>query len=157
LDLGVSNLYGVYRVWTVYKASQLTDFDAYDRPSDYKTYPVGNLFLSFDPIPNYIRDKYFDFRLRVGFADVVLHNFKSFNVMDLIDFKVNMSLFGDWLDCFSEFKYGYFQCGAGLNIYGNRLEVFYGWHEEGESLGEKPVDSLTVKCTLGYQSKKGRI
>lgn len=44
---------------------------------------------------------------------------------------------------------GYVSFGAGLGYTGFRIETAYGWQEFGESLGDKPVDSFTVKVTIG--------
>ena len=45
---------------------------------------------------------------------------------------------------------GYMSVGAGLNLFFARLDVAYGWQEFGVEIGDKPVDSLTVKFSLGY-------
>lgn len=45
---------------------------------------------------------------------------------------------------------GYMSLGAGILLPGLNLEASYGWQEFGEVLGDKPVDSFTVRINLGY-------
>lgn len=45
---------------------------------------------------------------------------------------------------------GYMSVGAGLNLFAARIDLAYGWQEFGVELGDKPVDSFSVKFTLGY-------
>ncbi len=45
---------------------------------------------------------------------------------------------------------GYMSVGAGLNLFAARIDLAYGWQEFGAELGDKPVDSFSVKFTLGY-------
>ena len=45
---------------------------------------------------------------------------------------------------------GYMSVGASVNLFIARVDVAYGWQEFGAELGDKPVDSFTVKFTLGY-------
>ena len=48
---------------------------------------------------------------------------------------------------------GYLSVGAGLNLYFMQVDASYGWQEMGNQLGDKPVDSLTIKFSLGYDKK----
>ena len=45
---------------------------------------------------------------------------------------------------------GYMSVGAGINLFAARIDLSYGWQEFGVELGDKPVDSFSVKFTLGY-------
>ncbi|MBO4393991.1 MAG: hypothetical protein J5800_06575 [Spirochaetales bacterium] len=45
---------------------------------------------------------------------------------------------------------GYMSVGAAVNLFLARIDVSYGWQEFGVEIGDKPVDSLTVKVVLGY-------
>ena len=45
---------------------------------------------------------------------------------------------------------GYMSVGAGIWLPFAQVDASYGWQEFGVELGDKPVDSLTVKVTLGY-------
>ena len=40
--------------------------------------------------------------------------------------------------------------GAAVNLLLARIDLSYGWQEYGVELGDKPVDSFTVKVILGY-------
>ena len=48
---------------------------------------------------------------------------------------------------------GYLSVGAGLNLVFMQIDLAYGWQEMGNQLGDKPVDSLTIKFSLGYDKK----
>lgn len=45
---------------------------------------------------------------------------------------------------------GYMSVGACVRLFIAEVDVSYGWQEFGVELGDKPVDSLTVKVVLGY-------
>ena len=45
---------------------------------------------------------------------------------------------------------GYMSLGAGILLPGFNLEASYGWQEFGSVIGDKPVDSFTVRINLGY-------
>ena len=40
--------------------------------------------------------------------------------------------------------------GAGVGLLGMRIDATYGWQEFGAELGDKPVDSFTIRFNLGY-------
>ena len=45
---------------------------------------------------------------------------------------------------------GYMSVGASVNLLLARVDLAYGWQEFGVELGDKTVDSFTIKFTLGY-------
>lgn len=45
---------------------------------------------------------------------------------------------------------GYMSIGAGLNLFIIGIDASYGWQEFGAELGDKPVDSFTIKFNIGY-------
>ena len=45
---------------------------------------------------------------------------------------------------------GYATVGVGFGFIGMRVDATYGWQEFGTEIGDKPVDSLTIKFNLGY-------
>lgn len=45
---------------------------------------------------------------------------------------------------------GYMSVGASVNLLLARIDLSYGWQEFGAEIGDKPVDSFTVKVILGY-------
>ena len=45
---------------------------------------------------------------------------------------------------------GFMSVGAGIWLPFAQIDASYGWQEFGVELGDKPVDALTVKVTLGY-------
>ncbi len=56
------------------------------------------------------------------------------------------------------FKNGYPEIGADVDLWGNTIELKYGFREEGYSVrngysyGSKPVDAFTVRVKLGYDA-----
>ena len=48
------------------------------------------------------------------------------------------------------FLHGYPEFGAVVDIFGNSLEIRYGYHEAGTLYGAKPVDTFTIRIKLGY-------
>lgn len=45
---------------------------------------------------------------------------------------------------------GYCTLGAGIGIIGLRIDATYGWQEFGTEIGDKPVDSFTIRFNIGY-------
>ena len=45
---------------------------------------------------------------------------------------------------------GYATVGVGFGFVGMRVDATYGWQEFGTEIGDKPVDSLTIRFNLGY-------
>jgi hypothetical protein len=45
---------------------------------------------------------------------------------------------------------GYASVGVGLGVIGVRIDASYGWQEFGAEIGDKPVDSFTIRVNLGY-------
>ncbi|MBO4394377.1 MAG: hypothetical protein J5800_08545 [Spirochaetales bacterium] len=45
---------------------------------------------------------------------------------------------------------GYMSVGAAVNLLLARVDFAYGWQEFGAEIGDKPVDSFTVKVIIGY-------
>ena len=56
----------------------------------------------------------------------------------------------DMLRIRASYKYGYPEFGIGANIFGNMVELSYGYHEAGKEYGLKPVDQLTIRFSLGF-------
>ena len=50
------------------------------------------------------------------------------------------------------FSEGYPEFGTSLDIWGNQLELRYGYHEAGSLYGSKPVDAFTIRFRLGYDN-----
>ena len=45
---------------------------------------------------------------------------------------------------------GYASVGVGFGIIGIRVDATYGWQEFGQEIGDKPVDSFTIRFNIGY-------
>ncbi len=48
---------------------------------------------------------------------------------------------------------GYWSLGAGINLPFMQIDAAYGWQEFGLELGDKPVDSFSIRCSLGFDRK----
>lgn len=48
---------------------------------------------------------------------------------------------------------GYLAFGAGVDFFIGRLDIAYTWQEFGSQLGDKPVDSLSIRFNLGYDKR----
>ena len=48
---------------------------------------------------------------------------------------------------------GFLSVGAGIWLPFAQIDASYGWQEFGKELGDKPVDSLTIKVSIGYDKK----
>lgn len=50
----------------------------------------------------------------------------------------------------ASYRYGYPEFAVGAQIYGNSIELSYGFREAGATYGEKPIDKLTFRMKLGF-------
>ena len=76
------------------------------------------------------------------FSDLLLH----------LNLGAELGLF-DVLTVRGGINRGYLSVGAGLLLPFMQVEAAYGWQEFGNQIGDKPVDSLTIKFSLGYDKK----
>ncbi len=109
--------------------------------------------------------------LNVGFAfapNVLFHPTLSVDVVDVIGMCANMGKKGfkasdlllnlnvgaevtfAVLNLRAGINRGYASVGVGLGIIGVRIDATYGWQEFGVEIGDKPVDSFTIRVNLGY-------
>ena len=51
----------------------------------------------------------------------------------------------------ASYRYGYPEFAIGANVFGNMVELSYGFHEAGKEYGLKPVDQLTIRFRLGFE------
>lgn len=72
------------------------------------------------------------------------------NILMYLNADVNLNVL-QILDITAGVHGGYAYAGAAMGFGGNTIQVFYNWSEFGEELGEKPVDTFTVRVKLGYE------
>lgn len=106
-----------------------------------------NAAVIFNPDFQFINPK-----VRVEFVDIynyVLNENGKEEFISHLNIGAEVKLF-DFISIKGALNSGYWQIGAGLDVAGNNISLLYGWHEAGDMLGYKPVDSLTLRVTLGY-------
>ena len=74
---------------------------------------------------------------------------RGLEIFRYLDAGVSVSVL-DILRLRASYRYGYPEFGVGANIYGNMVELSYGYHESGKEYGLKPVDQLTIRFSLGF-------
>lgn len=72
------------------------------------------------------------------------------NILMYLNADLNLNVL-QILDLTAGIHGGYAYAGAGMGFGGNTIQVFYNWSEFGQELGEKPVDTFTVRVKLGYE------
>jgi len=70
-----------------------------------------------------------------------------------VDANINVDIM-DVLNVRASYRDGYPNFGLGFDVYGNMVELSYGFHEAGSEYGLKPVDALTIRVKLGYEKKR---
>lgn len=145
--LSATNLNGYY-----YMAKHENYKDAINIKGGYEGYTEYtpwslNAAVIFDPdIP------IIDPKIRVELVDIynyVLNKDGNEEIMSHMNIGAEVKIL-NFLSVKGALNAGYWQVGAGLDIAGNNISLLYGWHEAGDMLGYKPVDSLTLRVTLGY-------
>ena len=74
---------------------------------------------------------------------------RGLEIFRYIDAGASITVF-DMLKLRASYKYGYPEFAVGANIFGNMVELAYGYHEAGKEYGLKPVDQLTIRFRLGF-------
>lgn len=74
---------------------------------------------------------------------------KGLEIFRYLDLSASVSLF-KVLNLRASYRYGYPEFAVGANLFGNLVELSYGYHEAGKEYGLKPVDQLTIRFRLGY-------
>ncbi len=70
-----------------------------------------------------------------------------------VDANINVDIM-EVLNLRASYRDGYPNFGVGVDVYGNLVELSYGFHEAGSEYGLKPVDALTIRVKLGYEKKR---
>ncbi|MCR4677091.1 MAG: hypothetical protein K5634_07730 [Sphaerochaetaceae bacterium] len=109
-----------------------------------------NLLLEYDP-----KLKYVDPKLRIELTDLyrlserLLIDDPYEEIMAHVNAIVSLDVLG-LVDLSVGLNAGYWQFESAFDVAGNSISLLYGWHEASTQLGYKPVDSLTLRVTLGY-------
>mgnify|MGYP000926923621 CR=1 FL=1 len=80
-------------------------------------------------------------------------SFKPSDLLLHLNAGVELGLF-DILTVRAGVNRGYMALGCGMWLPGIQIDASYGWQEFGKQLGDKPVDSLTIRFNLGLDKKK---
>ena len=113
------------------------------------------LGVAYDP-----KLKYVDPSISLAFSGINLYFAndldKEHPLLELFKY-IDANIYLDILDVVNlraSYRDGYPQFGVGVDVYGNLVELSYGFHEAGSEYGLKPVDALTIRVKLGYENKR---
>ena len=150
-----NNLNGYYYMWnyTGYKDALLFK-NGSDSFVMYTPFKCG-LGVSYDPKLKYVDPS---ISLAVSGINLYFQNDldKEHPLLELFKY-VDANIYLDILDVVNlraSYRDGYPQFGVGVDVYGNLVELSYGFHEAGSEYGLKPVDALTIRVKLGYENKR---
>lgn len=94
--------------------------------------------------------------LTVDFVDIIdlftSDNFQASDILLHMNFGAEFGLW-DVLTVRGGVDRGYISLGAGFWLPFMEIDVAYGRQEFGDEIGDKPVDALTIKFSLGYDKK----
>lgn len=150
-----NNLNGYYYMWNYdgYKDALLFK-NGYDSFVMYTPFSLG-LGVSYDP-----KFRYVDPSISFAFNGINLYMqndlSKEHAFLELFKY-IDANIYVDILDILNvraSYRNGYPQFGLGFDVYGNMVELSYGFHEAGEEYGLRPVDALTIRVKLGYEKKR---
>ena len=104
--------------------------------------------------------KYVDPSVSVAFSGINLY-FENdlekerpfLELFKYVDANINVDIM-EVLNLRASYRDGYPNFGVGVDVYGNLVELSYGFHEAGSEYGLKPVDALTIRVKLGYEKKR---
>lgn len=74
---------------------------------------------------------------------------RGLEIFRYLDATANVKIF-DVVKLRASYRYGYPEFAIGANVFGNLVELSYGFHEAGKEYGLKPVDQLTIRFRLGF-------
>ena len=151
LSAMADNLNGIYYMWDYanYKDALLmrSGTDDYIMMTPFEL----SFAAGFDPGFKYVNPSvYFEF---TGFNRYVEKcNESGISLRELfrhIDAGVSLDILNAF-ELRANYRYGYPEIGAAVDVFGNMVELSYGFLEAGAEYGLKPVDHLTVRVRLGY-------
>lgn len=152
LSAMAGNVNGIYYMWEYnnYKDALLMrdGFDSYIMKSPFQlsfsaSYDPGfrfvdpSVYLELTGINGYFTD------------EVQKRQFNMREVLRFIDAGVGLKVLNA-VELRAAYRYGYPEIGASVDVFGNMVELSYGFQEAGAEYGLKPVDHLTVRVRLGY-------
>ena len=111
-----------------------------------------NMGVSFNPqlkAVNPTVDLFFD-GINLYFKNSKDAEKRGLEIFRYLDATASVSVF-DILKLRASYRYGYPEFAVGANVFGNLVELSYGFREAGKEYGLKPVDHLTIRFRLGYE------
>ena len=150
-----NNINGYYYMWNYdgYKDALLFK-NGYDSFVMYTPFSLG-LGVSYDP-----KFRYVDPSISFVFDGINLYMQNDLSkehafleLFKYIDANINVDIM-EVLNLRASYRDGYPNFGLGFDVYGNMVELSYGFHEAGSEYGLKPVDALTIRVKLGYEKKR---
>lgn len=145
-DFNLHNMPGTYKVKCYDSIFDMLNYESNGNKYSVYTPTTLSAYFVVDFIPLNFWDGRIKLYLRSGIDGFGPNNS---DLRQLLDTKVCLNLFNT-VECVVRNKAGYHQYGLSLNYHENRIDLLYGWHEEGKYLGDKPVDTFTLKMSLGF-------
>ncbi len=144
-DITATNLNGYYYMADYDNIVKAATFSG--ATDKYTLYTPFDLSAGFTYTPGF---KYVNPTVYGVFSDIVTF-YKEEDVVPptFIDVGLKLSLF-DVVTLRASYRYGYPEFAVGAQLYGNSIELSYGFEEAGSSYGEKPIDKLTFRMKLGF-------
>lgn len=144
-DVTATNLNGYYYMANYDNIVKAATFNG--GKDKYTLYTPFNLSAGVSYTPGF---KYFNPTVYGKFSDIVTF-YKDYDAVPprFIDVGVRLSVFS-FLDLRASYRYGYPELAVGLDLYGNSIELSYGFQEAGDAYGEKPIDKLTFRMKMGF-------
>ena len=144
-DVTATNLNGYYYMANYENIAKAATFNG--GTDKYTLYTPFNLSAGVSYTPGF---KYVNPTVYGVFSDIVGF-YKDYDMAPPRFFDIGLRLsVMDVLTLRASYRYGYPEFAAGLELYGNSIELSYGFQEAGDAYGEKPVDKLTFRMKLGY-------
>ena len=147
-----TNINGIYYMKNYANSKDALTFSNGNEPYKLTTPFSLNLGVSYNPkfkAVNPAVGLYFD-GINLYFKNSKDAEKRGLEIFRYLDATASVTVF-DILKLRASYKYGYPEFAVGANVFGNLIELSYGFHEAGKEYGLKPVDQLTVRFRLGFE------
>ena len=152
VQAAATNINGIYYMKNYANSKDAMTFSNGNDPYKLNTPFSLNLGVSFNPQLKAVNPTvglYFD-GINLYFKNSKEAEKRGLEIFRYLDATASVTVF-DILKLRASYKYGYPEFAVGANVFGNLIELSYGFHEAGKEYGLKPVDQLTVRFRLGFE------
>ena len=152
VQAAANNINGIYYMKNYANSKDAMTFSNGNDPYKLTTPFSLNMGVSFNPqfkVVNPTVGLYFD-GINLYFKESKDAEKRGLEIFRYLDATASVSVF-DILKLRASYRYGYPEFAVGANVFGNLVELSYGFREAGKEYGLKPVDHLTVRFRLGFE------